>query len=172
MLLQRIITNRTPITSRILLILVLQLGFTACSSASSAPEITPLQNLRSDLSLSEQTGRPVLVVFSTTHCSYCQQAKEEFIRPILRNKAYDERVIIRLVEVDDEMDVIMPGGESINYHALTARYGINFYPTVIFLGRGGEEVAKRLVGIATVDLYGGYLDRAIDQGMQRLRAAP
>lgn len=172
MLLQRIIKHRTSFASRIFLILLLQLGFTACSSASSAPEITPLQNLRSDLMLSEQTGRPILVVFSTTHCSYCHQVKEEFIRPILRNKAYDERVIIRLVEVDDEMDVIMPEGSSINYQALAARYGINFYPTVIFLGRGGEEVAKRLVGITTVDLYGGYLDRAIDQGMQTLRAAP
>ena len=34
-------------------------------------------------------------------------------------------------------------------------------PTVLFFGRGGTEIAKRMVGGMLADFYGAYLDQRI-----------
>ena len=36
-----------------------------------------------------------------------------------------------------------------------------FTPTVLFLGRQGQELAERLVGIAVPDFYGAYLEQRL-----------
>lgn len=154
---------------QIFLAIFIQFAVTACSIASDAPQLVPLKNLQSDLKLSAQTERPLLVMFSTSHCGFCSQVKEEFLQPILRNAAYDETVIIRLVEVDDDLPVRALDGSSIDYSTLADNYQVNFYPTILMLGPGGEELAKRLIGITTVDFYGAYLDRAIHQARENLR---
>ena len=48
--------------------------------------------------------------------------------------------------------------------ALLQAWGVKVLPTVLFFGKGGVEVAPRLVGASIPDFYGAYLD-------ERLRVA-
>lgn len=43
-------------------------------------------------------------------------------------------------------------------------------PTVLFLGRQGQELAERLVGVAVQDFDGAYLDERLATARQALTA--
>jgi hypothetical protein len=49
-------------------------------------------------------------------------------------------------------------GASQTQDQLIRSWGIKIAPTVLFFGRGGAEVAERLVGGYIPDFYGAYLD--------------
>jgi hypothetical protein len=44
---------------------------------------------------------------------------------------------------------------------LIRRWGVKVAPTVLFFGRGGVEVAERMVGGYIPDFYGAYLDERV-----------
>ena len=44
-----------------------------------------------------------------------------------------------------------------------SRYGVYLTPTLLFLGPDGRELSRRIVGINTPELFGWYLDKAIDE---------
>lgn len=165
-------TLRRSNSAKLLLVIFLttlfQLMLFGCAKAATPIKITPLTSLLEDLNLANQTKRPLMLVFSTSHCGYCTQVKEDFVQPMLINKAYEAKVIIRLVEVDDGGPIVGADGGRIARSELAEHFGVDFFPTVLFVGPKGEEVAKRLIGITTVDFYGGYLDRAIAQAGQRM----
>ena len=43
-------------------------------------------------------------------------------------------------------------------------------PTLLFLDPDGTEIVPRIVGVNTVEMFGFYLDRAIDAARERLVA--
>ena len=43
-------------------------------------------------------------------------------------------------------------------------------PTLILVDHNGRKLTQRMVGLTTPELYGGYLDDAIDQAQARYRA--
>jgi hypothetical protein len=48
-------------------------------------------------------------------------------------------------------------------------WGIKVAPTVLFFGRGGVEIAERLVGGYLPDFYGVYLDERVRSARLALR---
>ncbi|MGH8605125.1 MAG: hypothetical protein ACREXR_20760, partial [Gammaproteobacteria bacterium] len=46
----------------------------------------------------------------------------------------------------------------------------SFTPTVLFLGKQGQELAERLVGVAVPDFYGAYLDERLATARKALVA--
>jgi len=126
----------------ILLMLPLLLG---AAEPVSVPRVTDLQALGAE---ARARNLPILVMFSSEHCPYCMVVREEFLKPMLRSGDYTQRVII--VEIESDETPL-----------------IDF--DVVFLDAEGRELAPRLVGITTVDFYGGYLDEAIDTALLRLR---
>jgi len=53
--------------------------------------------------------------------------------------------------------------------SIAGKYQVWVTPTVLFVDSNGEEIAERLVGVSSLDFYGGYLDAALDQSRSRLR---
>ena len=51
------------------------------------------------------------------------------------------------------------------------RYGIEYTPTLVFLDADGADLGHRIVGIQTVDYFGGLVDDAIRQTRIELRSA-
>ncbi len=113
---------------------------------------------------------PVLIMFSREGCPYCDIVREEFLKPMLRSGDYTDRVIILEIHSDSYTRLRDFNGAMISAGALAHRYRASFAPTVVFLDHRGREIAKRLIGITTRDFYGGFLDEAIDQSLQRVRS--
>ncbi len=137
-----------------------------------AVTIPPLTDLAADLDAVRTTGRPLLLIFSAEHCFYCERLKESIIKPMLRSGDYDDRVIIRLIELDSYESITGADGKAIEPPELARRHDVRVTPTVLLLGPEGEELAPRQLGINNEDYYGAYLDDAIAQAIDKLRGKP
>ena len=53
---------------------------------------------------------------------------------------------------------------------VAARFDTDLTPTLLFLAPDGSELAPRILGVNTLELFGFYLDRAIASARVRLNA--
>lgn len=134
------------------------------------PEVEEARDLRADARLAETRGLPLLLAFSATYCGYCEQVEEWFLVPLLLAGYDEERILIRKVIVDSGHSLRDFAGKSVEGAELASRYQVRMVPTLVFVDAQGRELAERLVGLTTVDFYGGYLENSIEAAEARLRA--
>ena len=132
-------------------------------------EIIDSKNLQADGHLSQQTQKPILILFSMEGCTYCDYVEEEHLKPMLRNQDYLDKVIIRRVMTDDHNDLIDFDGTKISSLDFSARYGSYLTPTVVFLNHKGVELFPRLLGVRNTEFYGGDLDEGLEVSLRKLR---
>jgi thioredoxin-related protein len=137
------------------------------------PAAGPLQyatDLAQDAIQARQKQVPILILFSSSYCSYCTTIREDFLKPMLKNDEYNNKVIIRVVSIDTGSDLRDFDGGMIDPDTLAHMHNVFVTPTVKLFGPNGETLVPDLVGLTTVDYYGGYLDAAIDESLAQLRS--
>ncbi|VAW73140.1 hypothetical protein MNBD_GAMMA12-534 [hydrothermal vent metagenome] len=112
---------------------------------------------------------PILLEFAATDCSYCVLLENEILNPMLLSGDYNDKVIIRKVYIDEDLTVKDFNGRKIPLDKIVLRYGIYVTPTIIFIDHKGKELAKRLIGINTVEYFGSDVDKAIDLSIKKIR---
>lgn len=148
--------------------------FLTLSFDIQAIEVKQVNNLQQLGKLAKKSRLPIMLVFSSSHCPYCDLLKGDFLEPILISKDYTHKVIIRELLVDLEYGTIdgkaigFDGKETTTEH-IAAHYNVNLTPTLLFINHQGLEVEKRIVGINTPEMFGGYLDDAIDNALQTVK---
>lgn len=151
---------------------------TLLSSTSGAEDgllpvqIEPAENLQTEGKAAQRACVPLLLEFSSTVCSYCDLLEEEILKPILRNRSYEQRVRIRKVLLDSYRSLRDFDGRRTSGEKLAQRYRVFVTPTLLFVDQHGEELAERMVGVTTLEFYGGYLDQALDQAGQKFCRQP
>ena len=102
-------------------------------------------------------GQPLVVMVSLHGCPFCKVAREHYLLPLWREQA------LPVVQVDMRSIQTLRdfGGADTTHEAQIRIWRIRMAPTVLFFGRGGLEVAKRLVGAGMPDFYGAYLDERL-----------
>ena len=151
------------------------LGVLLLTVASVQAEVLPYVKVREPTDLqavgqeAQQRQLPILIMFSRDGCPYCDVVREEFLKPMLRSGDYTDRVIMLEVYSDSYTPIRDFNGQMISAEDLAHRYRAGFAPTVVFLNYQGKELVERLIGITTRDFYGGFLDDAIEESLQRLR---
>lgn len=113
---------------------------------------------------------PILLSFSALACSYCDLLEEEFLEPMLLSGEYTDKIIIRKLVVDNGSRVGDFAGRQTDASLLSDRYRIFVTPTILFLDADGHELAERMVGINTPEMFGGYLDNCIETALLGIRA--
>jgi thioredoxin-related protein len=126
-------------------------------------------DLRVEARRAQAKQLPILLTFSARYCDYCEQLEEDFLEPMLRSGHYRDRIIIRKLHLDDGSQVIDFSGRKLAARELSFRYRVFVTPTILFLNAAGREVAERMVGINTPEMYGGYLDECIDTALHVVR---
>jgi thioredoxin-related protein len=111
----------------------------------------------------------ILLEVSADDCGYCELLEEEFIKPMLRSGDYTD-VLIRKINMDSFHTIKNFSGDKTNPVEFTSRLKINFTPTLLFFDGHGNEVSQRILGINSLDLYGGYLDQAITTGLHKIKS--
>lgn len=112
---------------------------------------------------------PLLLYFSQGHCSFCRRMEEEILLPMLRSGQYEERMLLREILIDEGMSLIGFDGERQDGRMLFHLYDGIVTPTLILTDGEGRLLTKPLVGINTVELFGWYLDNALDAARDKLR---
>jgi thioredoxin-related protein len=139
--------------------------------ATAAAEPIPFaRDLAADGRDARESGRVVVVLFSTADCPYCQKVRKGFLQPMQAGAEQARRVILREVEVDSARPVIGFDGRTTTHADLARSRSARLVPYVVFLGSKGEPLAEPLIGISSTDLYGGLLDRRIETARAKLAA--
>jgi thioredoxin-related protein len=157
--------TRTITTSLTGLLLLL----TSTVLLAAGPRLQYANDLAQDAEQARQKQVPVLVLFSSSYCGYCTIIREDFLKPMLKNAEYDDKVIIRVVSIDAGNDLRDFDGGMIDPDTLAHMHNVYVTPTVKLFGPNGQALVPDLVGLTTVDYYGGYLDAAIDKSLAQLR---
>jgi len=142
----------------------------ASSGLHAEVEVPLATDLQADGRVAREARLPILLTFSALVCDYCEQLEAQFLRPMLISGEYTDKVLIRRVLLDNGSRVTDFSGERIATTELSDRYKVFVTPTILFLDGDGREIAARMVGINTPELYGGYLDNCIATALYTLRA--
>lgn len=115
-----------------------------------------------------ENNQVIMLEMSASYCGYCENLEENVIKPMLRSGDYDDNVLIRKLEIDRHYPMNDLGGGRISGAEIAKRYGVFVTPTLIFIDAEGKEISDRILGINTIDLYGGYVDEAINEAYLKL----
>ncbi len=140
--------------------------------AGAAPPVPLLNDLQAAAREADEREIPILLSFSAHYCGYCDLLEEEFLQPMLISGDYEDKVLIGKILIDDEQRIRDFTGVSTSGPELADRYRIDLTPTLVLLDGRGDELTHRLVGLTTLDFFGGYLDNAIDEALAKRRAQP
>jgi thioredoxin-related protein len=131
-------------------------------------EVTEASDLSKDASLARDQGLVILLEFASESCEYCRLLEEEFLKPMLIDQEYRNKVIIRTVRFDGYKSFKGFKGESTSPDQFASRYNIQVTPTMVFLDANGDELSEKLVGIWSIDFFGGYIDQRIDSAKRKI----
>ena len=152
---------------RVLVFLAASLWLAAAPYADvTVPVATDLQR---DGSQARSRELPILLTFTSMICSYCELLEQDFLQPMLLGGEYRDKVIFRKLEVGYGSTVTDFTGQSIAVRELSDRYRVFVTPTLLFVDGNGKELAERMIGINTPELFGGYLDACIETALLSIR---
>jgi thioredoxin-related protein len=127
-----------------------------------------------DLTLDARTAQtrqvPILVLFMSPDCSYCERVLQEFLLPMQRNAEYRSKVVMRQVDIGSDDNLRDFSGATTTQATFAGRNKVQMVPTIKLFDAQGRELTQPLVGLSTPDFYGGYLDQAIDDALAKVRA--
>lgn len=152
-------TNLMAITRRHWLLLT-SAWFVSAPSIAASTVLPTTMALGLDLAKALARHQPLLVMVSLDGCAFCKLVRESYLAPMR------EREGLAVVQIDmrNKASVTDFQGLLWTQDDLIRSWSVKVAPTVLFFGRGGVEVAERMVGAYIPDFYGAYLD-------DRMRAA-
>lgn len=138
-------------------------------SPRSVDHVPFSSNLQRDGQLAAQLDVPLLLMISAEECPYCMVMESDYLVPMLRNRGYDDRVLIRKIYLDGFDDIIGFSGESVAPTDLSQEYGVWVTPTLLFLDEKGKEVQKRMIGLGVRDFVSAYIDESLARATDTLK---
>lgn len=152
--------------------LLLCTGLLAGPAAANSGVVRVASNLHADAQLARRKGKPVLIIFTSPSCVYCERVIHYYLIPMQRNPDYAGKVLIRQVDMTSPRALADFRGKATTEKQYAARLKINFAPTIVVFTPDGKPAGKPLVGLGPKDYYGGYMDQAINAGLVRMHASP
>ena len=134
----------------------------ARSASSTLPQAVSLAD---ELAAALRHGEPLVVMVSLEGCPFCVVARNSYLAPLRAEGRLD------IVQVDMRTGRPLKDfqGQALTHEEMTRRWAIKLAPTVLFFGKGGLEVAERLVGGMLPDFYGAYLDQRLEAARKAVR---
>jgi hypothetical protein len=153
-------------------------SFAAVSAATSCiPWVALAQTLQRvlpeskslivEIAQSLKTSKPLIVLVSLDNCPFCKISRENYLIPLSREQSLQ----ILQINLGHATAIVDALGKRTTQAELIKSWQIVAAPTVLFLGKNGQEIAPRLVGGSTSDFYGAYLQARIDQAIKFLRVS-
>jgi thioredoxin-related protein len=140
----------------------LAMGTAALASERSLPLSDSLQY---DLTEALKKKQPLVVMVSLEGCPFCKVARRNYLAPMHE----EQSLHVTQVDMRSNRPVLDFNGQRLTHDAMVRAWNIRIAPTLLFFGRGGVEVAERMVGGYIPDFYGAYLDQRLLQARAAVR---
>ena len=134
-----------------------------------AGKIPVAVDLQQDADASRSAQLPILLIYTTEYCHYCDEVKASVFNLISADPAYRDRMLLREVRIDTNLDLVSFSGTATSHRSFSKTRGIRIVPTLEFLDGAGTPISPPLVGAGIPDYYGAYLDNGIEQSLRTLR---
>lgn len=135
-------------------------------SAWSAPARLPrLESWEPALSEAGRAGEPVIILWGTSGCPWCDALRRDVLVHVWRESAQRG---VRVHEFDLADKHPLARAPELSPALMATRLNIRVSPTVSFHGPGGE-LAPRLIGYPSPDFYLAYLEDRLQQARNKLR---
>lgn len=115
-------------------------------------------------------GKIIMLEVSSSYCDYCELLEEEFIKPMLRNDYYHRIVLIRKIDIDSYRTIADFSGNKTTTDIFARDLDVKLTPTILFFDGNGKEVSQRILGINSLDLYGGYIEDGLNNGLRKIKS--
>lgn len=149
------------------LILLTTLVLSSFATAEALPVLTNLLQEKATAG----SHRFLLVLVSQPGCSYCTLIEDEILKPMQISGNYDKQLLIRNLIIHDDRSIIDAMGIPLDATGFARRYKTSLTPTLLFLDpMTGDELAPKMVGVTTIEMYGYYVDKAIIKASKQLIA--
>ena len=155
---------------RLLAVSLTALLFMAADLPANSARLIQITDLQKTAQLSKSKNLPILIMFSTEGCPYCELLKEDFLLPMIISGDYTDKILLRELHVSDTDQIIDFKGHKIDSYDFARKYVVKLFPTTIFIDSKGLELTPKIVGVTTPSLFGGRLDSAIDKAVELLRS--
>jgi hypothetical protein len=128
------------------------------AQAGTGPAALPQAvSLARELAAALGAGKALVVMVSLEGCPYCKAVRESYLVPL---SAEGQPVV--QVELNRAIPVADFDGAASTHVKVVRALAVRIAPTVLFFGRGGNEVAPRIAGMPLPDFYGAYLQERLD----------
>ena len=149
--------------------LILAWGLALTGPARATDSLVQAKDFHADARTAAQRQVPIMVLFTTPSCPYCEQVKREYLVPMHQDRSYRDRVIIREVTVNATTPLTDFDGTPTTEGAFAAAHKVFMVPTVMVFDTQGAATSEAIVGLLIPDYYFGYLEAAIDAGLSKVR---
>lgn len=103
--------------------------------------------------------QPLVVMVSLPGCPFCRTVRDSHLGPLMADTGQP----VVQIDMRSRRAVRDFEGRATDHDSIVRGWGIGVAPTLLFIGRGGKEVAPRLAGASLPDFYGAYLDDRLAQ---------
>lgn len=149
--------------------LILAWGTTLSGTASAESGLVQASNFKADARIAVQRKIPIMVLFTSPACHYCERIKKEYLVPMHKDPAYRNRVIFREVSVGADTPLVDFDGSLTTSGEFASFSKVYMVPTVKVFDTRGKEASEPIVGLLIADFYFGYLEAAIEEGTRKVR---
>ena len=149
-------------------LLFLSLLLVSPISQAETTTVPEAKDFFTDAQQAVKNKTPILILFSTPDCPYCEEIKQEVIGPMSELEEYQQKIIIRHVDESSFSDVQDFYNNSITMRRLGFNYAVDFFPTVILVDNNGTPLDK-IIGVKNLEYYWHELDQIIDQAIRTLK---
>lgn len=146
------------------------LSWMPVASMAAAEGLPYVQDFTVEGKKAQAQKLPILVLFMSPQCHFCERVLQEFLLPMTRNANYKTKVIMRQIDIGSNAKLRDFDGALTTQRQFASARRIQLVPTVKLFDGQGNEMTEPIVGLLTVDFYGGYLDNAIDEALAKIRA--
>jgi thioredoxin-related protein len=149
--------------------LILAWGLMPPGAARAADRLVHAKDFKADSRAAAERRVPIMVLFTTPNCSYCERVKREYLVPMHKDPAYRSRVMFREVTMGATAPLTGFDGTPTTEGAFAASHNVFMVPTVMVFDTHGVATSEPIVGLLIPDFYFGYLEAAIDEGGRKVR---
>lgn len=160
-------TNMKFSFKRYLIALVLLATISFWSISQAAGLIVP-KDLTVESSDAKRRQVPILVLFMSESCEYCETVLKQFLLPMQRDPEYDDKVILRQIESSSGDALIDFDGKATTYRRFSSRHKVWGTPHVMLFDSNGQ-VLTSIEGLLTVDFYYAFLVNAIEESLEKIK---
>jgi len=118
-----------------------------------------------DARQARSAGLPIMMIFSSDECIYCERLKQEVLSPMLQRDAFTGKVLIREIYIDSGGKVTDFDGERIRRRSFVNRYHVYATPTVVLVDFQGAPLVEPIVGYNNASSYSDSLDEAVSTAL-------